>query len=254
MVATDACSRLRAYSTLSDAATLERRGEHRYWFIVRMLNAPSPESRTQEAVSMPQKRAKSDSEADDVIIKKYANRRLYNTSSSSYVTLDDLRKMVQENVDFRVIDAKTNDDLTRSVLTQIIVEEESRGQNLLPISFLRQIIAMYEDNMRWTLPQYLETAMGWYARHQQEVQRQVNSSFGGMMPSALEEMQRQQLALFDQAVRMFQPGTATVSKKTEQPTPQSPPATKSDEEISDLRERIAALQEAVETLAKKGER
>lgn len=201
---------------------------------------------------MPQKRAKSDSEADDVIIKKYANRRLYNTATSSYVTLDDLRKMVQQDIEFRVIDAKTNEDLTRSVLTQIIVEEESRGQNLLPISFLRQIIAMYEDNMRWTLPQYLETAMGWYARHQQEVQRQVNSSFGGMMPAALEEMQRQQLALFDQAVRMFNP-SAGGTPKTSQETP-PPPAPKSDEEISDLRERIAALQEAVESLAKKNER
>jgi len=214
---------------------------------------------------MPQKRAKSDSQADDVIIKKYANRRLYNTATSSYVTLDDLRKMVQENIEFRVIDAKTNEDLTRSVLTQIIVEEESRGQNLLPISFLRQIIAMYEDNMRWTLPQYLETVMGWYARHQQEVQRQVSSSFGGMMPTALEEMQRRQLALFDQAVRMFNPGLGGSAAKSSDPqkAPEShnasghappPPAPKTDEEISDLRERIAALQEAVDSLARKSER
>lgn len=200
---------------------------------------------------MSQKRAKSGSETDDVIIKKYANRRLYNTATSSYVTLDDLRKMVQEGTNFRVIDAKSNEDLTRSVLTQIIVEEESKGQNLLPISFLRQIIAMYEDNMRWTLPQYLETAMGWYARHQQEVQRQVSSSFGGMMPSALEEMQRQQLALFDQAVKMFNPAIKTGAKEPEAPPPPPP---KSDEEITDLRQRIAALQEAVESLAKKDER
>lgn len=201
---------------------------------------------------MPQKRGTSDSESNDVVIKKYANRRLYNTATSSYVTLDDLRKMVQDNIDFRVVDAKSNEDLTRSVLTQIIVEEESRGQNLLPISFLRQIIAMYEDNMRWTLPQYLETAMSWYARHQQEVQRQLSSSFGGMMPAALEEMQRQQLALFDQAVRMFNPAAGSNGKKTEEP-PQ-PASRESDAEISELRQRIAALQEAVETLAKKGER
>jgi len=203
---------------------------------------------------MSQKRSKSGSDGDDVVIKKYANRRLYNTATSSYVTLDDLRKMVQEGVDFRVVDAKSQEDLTGSVLTQIIVEEESRGQKLLPISFLRQIIAMYEDNMRWTLPQYLETAMGWYARHQQEVQRQVSSSFGGMMPPALEEMQRQQLALFDQAVRMFNPVTSgAATGQAEQPPPPPPPQAESENDISELRHRIAALQEAVESLAKKGE-
>lgn len=198
---------------------------------------------------MPQKRTKGESASGAVIIKKYANRRLYNTATSSYVTLDDLRKMVQEDVDFVVLDAKTNDDLTRSVLTQIIVDEESRGQNLLPISFLRQIIAMYEDNMRWTLPQYLETAMGWYSQHQQEVQKQVNTSFGGIMPPALEEMQRQQMAMFDKAVSMFNPLTGAMKTENaeEPPTP-----AQSDDDLSDLRQQIAALQNAVESLAKKG--
>ena len=198
---------------------------------------------------MPQKRTKGESASGAVIIKKYANRRLYNTATSSYVTLDDLRKMVQEGVDFVVVDAKTNDDLTRSVLTQIIVDEESRGQNLLPISFLRQIIAMYEDNMRWTLPQYLETAMGWYSQHQQEVQKQVNTSFGGIMPPALEEMQRQQMAMFDKAVSMFNPLTGAMKTENaeEPPTP-----AQSDDDLSDLRQQIAALQNAVESLAKKG--
>jgi polyhydroxyalkanoate synthesis repressor PhaR len=198
---------------------------------------------------MPQKRTKGESASGAVIIKKYANRRLYNTATSSYVTLDDLRKMVQEDVDFVVVDAKTNEDLTRSVLTQIIVDEESRGQNLLPISFLRQIIAMYEDNMRWTLPQYLETAMGWYSQHQQEVQKQVNTSFGGIMPPAVEEMQRQQMAMFDKAVSMFNPLTGAM--KTE--NAEEPPApAQSDDDLSDLRQQIAALQNAVESLAKKG--
>ncbi len=196
---------------------------------------------------MPQKRTKGES-GSVVVIKKYANRRLYNTATSSYVTLDDLRKMVQEDIDFQAIDAKTNEDLTRSVLTQIIVDEESRGQNLLPISFLRQIISMYEDNMRWTLPQYLETAMGWYARHQQEVQKQVNTSFGGIMPPAIEEMQRQQMALFDQAVRMFNP--VSVAARSE-PAKEPPPAAEEDD-LSELRRQIAALQNAVESLAKKG--
>ena len=155
---------------------------------------------------MPAKRAKAEAPDDGtVVIKKYANRRLYNTATSSYVTLDDLRKMVQQDVAFRVVDAKTAEDLTRAVLTQIIVEEESRGQNLLPVSFLRQIISMYEDNMRWTLPQYLETVMGWYGQNQQELQKQFNSSMGGMLPPGLEEMQRNQMALFDKTMRMFNP-------------------------------------------------
>jgi polyhydroxyalkanoate synthesis repressor PhaR len=200
---------------------------------------------------MPQKRTKGESASGAVIIKKYANRRLYNTATSSYVTLDDLRKMVQEDVDFVVLDAKTNDDLTRSVLTQIIVDEESRGQNLLPINFLRQIIAMYEDNMRWTLPQYLETAMGWYTQHQQDVQKKVNTSFGGVMPPAVEEIQRQQMAMFDQAVRMFNPLSGALRTKDDV-EPHSPKPTKSDDDISDLRQQIAALQNAVESLAKKG--
>ena len=198
---------------------------------------------------MPQKRTKAESGSGDVVIKKYANRRLYNTATSSYVTLDDLRKMVQQDINFRVVDAKTHDDLTRSILTQIIVEEESSGQNLLPISFLRQIIAMYENNMRWTLPQYLETAMGWYTSHQQEVQRKMNTSFGGMMPPAMEEMQRQQLALFDQIAGA---GAKTAPAKPDDATKPSQP--ESDQEIKELRERVAALQDAVESLAKKGER
>lgn len=199
---------------------------------------------------MPAKRAKAEAPSDGtVIIKKYANRRLYNTATSSYVTLDDLRKMVQQDIAFRVVDAKTAEDLTRAVLTQIIVEEESRGQNLLPISFLRQIISMYEDNMRWTLPQYLETVMGWYGQNQQELQKQFKSSVGGMLPPGLEEMQRSQMALFDKTLRMFNPVAAAKPSATEAKAPQQPPA--EEEEINSLREQIAALQQAVESLARK---
>ena len=208
---------------------------------------------------MPAKRAKAEAPTDGtVVIKKYANRRLYNTATSSYVTLDDLRKMVQQDVAFRVVDAKTAEDLTRAVLTQIIVEEESRGQNLLPISFLRQIISMYEDNMRWTLPQYLETVMGWYGRNQQELQKQFNTSMGGMMPPALEELQRNQMALLDKTMRMFNPisgSNGASSPAQDKPAPPSPPAkSKPDqEEINGLREQIAALQKAVESLARKND-
>jgi polyhydroxyalkanoate synthesis repressor PhaR len=206
---------------------------------------------------MPAKRGKADAPAgDDVVIKKYANRRLYNTATSSYVTLDDLRKMVQQDVGFRVIDAKTGEDLTRAVLTQIIVEEESRGQNLLPVSFLRQIIAMYEDNMRWTLPQYLETVMSWYGRNQQEMQKKLNTSMGGVIPPALEELQRNQMALLDQTMRMFNPlagsSGSSNSGERESKTPEAKPQPPSDQaEINGLREQIAALQKAVESLAQK---
>jgi polyhydroxyalkanoate synthesis repressor PhaR len=205
---------------------------------------------------MAAKRLKADSPTDNVvIIKKYANRRLYNTSSSSYVTLDDLRKMVQQDLDFRVVDAKTNEDLTRAVLTQIIVEEESRGQNLLPISFLRQIITMYEDSMRWTLPQYLETVMGWYGRNQQELQKQFSQSIGGMLPPGVEDLQRRQLALLDRTMRMFNP----LAGKAEDVTPPRTAESASTEgenpeskaEIKGLRDQIAALQEAVENLARR---
>ena len=200
---------------------------------------------------MPAKRAKAEAPDDGtVVIKKYANRRLYNTATSSYVTLDDLRKMVQQDVAFRVVDAKTAEDLTRAVLTQIIVEEESRGQNLLPVSFLRQIISMYEDNMRWTLPQYLETVMGWYGQNQQELQKQFNSSMGGMLPPGLEEMQRNQMALFDKTMRMFNPAAAAQAAPPQSKAPE-PPAAGEQEEINGLREQIAALQQAVESLAKK---
>lgn len=202
---------------------------------------------------MSAKRAKADANHDDaIIVKKYANRRLYNTASSVYVTLDDLRRMVQQNVEFKVVDAKTGEDLTRAVLTQIIVEEESKGQNLLPISFLRQIIAMYEDNMRWTLPQYLETVMGWYGRNQQELQQQFNHSIGGMLPPAVEELQRSQKAFFENAIRMFNP-MAAGEKPAAKPAP--PPEATGEktgaEDLDNLRNQINALQQAVESLAKR---
>lgn len=203
---------------------------------------------------MSAKRARAEAtNGDNVVIKKYANRRLYNTATSSYVTLEDLRKMVQEDIEFCVIDAKTNEDLTRAVLTQIIVEEESRGQNLLPISFLRQIISMYEDNMRWTLPQYLETVMGWYGKNQQELQKQFTSSVGSVLPPGIEEMQRGQMALFEKTMRMLNPlAGAGSSVKPSAPAPKPQPKPRADqEEINGLRDQIAALQQAVENLALK---
>jgi polyhydroxyalkanoate synthesis repressor PhaR len=151
----------------------------------------------------------SDNENGDeqpVVIKKYANRRLYNTATSSYVTLDHLARMVKDGVDFVVLDAKGT-DITRSVLTQIIVEEEGKGQNLLPISFLRQLISFYGDNMqRMLLPQYLEYSLDAFARNQERMQKYMQETFGHMFPfGRLEEMGKQNVAMFEQAMKMFAP-------------------------------------------------
>ena len=144
---------------------------------------------------------------EPVIIKKYANRRLYNTATSSYVTLDHLCQMVQENVDFVVYDAKTGEDITRSVLTQIIVEEESKGgQHLLPINFLRQLIGFYGDNMKFLVPQYLEHMMQSFAQNQERLRSTMKETMGNFFPFGnLEEMGKQNLALFEQAMRMWSP-------------------------------------------------
>ena len=143
-----------------------------------------------------------------VTIKKYANRRLYNTATSSYVTLEDLAKMVKEGVEFNVYDAKTSEDLTRSVLTQIIVEEEGKtGQNLLPIGFLRQLIGFYGDNMQWMVPKYLEHSMQTLARNQEQLRGYFQTTFGPMFPfgTTIEEMGKQNVAMFERAMRMFTP-------------------------------------------------
>lgn len=133
---------------------------------------------------------------EPVIIKKYANRRLYNTASSTYVTLETLAEMVRDQIDFIVYDAKTGEDLTRGVLTQIIVEQEGKGVNLLPISFLRQIIGLYGDNMQWFVPKYLEDAMKHFSTSQQQLQDNFqktigNTPFGAVFQQMQSQMQKQ---------------------------------------------------------------
>ena len=141
-----------------------------------------------------------------VTIKKYANRRLYNTATSSYVTLDYLSRMVKDGIDFVVYDAKSGEDITRSVLTQIIVEEESKGHNLLPISFLRKLISLYGDNLQWMVPNYLESAMQAFARNQDQVRQYFQQTMSGMFPfGPFEEMSKQQMAMVERAMRMFSP-------------------------------------------------
>jgi polyhydroxyalkanoate synthesis repressor PhaR len=181
-----------------------------------------------------------------VVIKKYANRRLYNTSTSSYVTLDDLSQMVKGGRDFVVFDAKSGDDITRAVLTQIIVEEEQKGQNLLPISFLRQLISLYGDSMQWMVPRYLEQAMAAFALNQEQMRKSLQQTFGGMFPfGKLEEMGKQNLALFEQTMKMFSPfgaQAAAAAKPAEKP--------EAEGDIKELNDRINTLQRQVEELTK----
>lgn len=141
------------------------------------------------------------------VIKKYANRRLYDTGRSSYVTLEDLGEMVKEGHDFVVYDAKTGEDLTRSVLTQIIVEEEqNEGQSLLPIGFLRQLIGFYGDGLAPLVPNYLEHTIQTFAKNQEQLRQQINKSIEGMFPVPnLEEINKQNMAMFENAMRMFRP-------------------------------------------------
>ncbi|MGH6629611.1 MAG: polyhydroxyalkanoate synthesis repressor PhaR [Burkholderiales bacterium] len=149
---------------------------------------------------------KNSGEDSPIIIKKYANRRLYNTATSSYVTLEHLCLMVQDGVEFVVYDAKTGEDITRSVLTQIIVEEEGKGQNLLPIKFLRQIIGLYGNSMQWMVPSYLDHMMEAFADNQERMRQSMQETFGGIFPfGKLEEMSKQNMAIFENAIKMFAP-------------------------------------------------
>jgi polyhydroxyalkanoate synthesis repressor PhaR len=191
------------------------------------------------------------------VIKKYANRRLYNTATSSYVTLDDLAKMVKAGNEFVVNDAKTGEDLTRAVLTQIIVEEEGKGQNLLPISFLRQLIALYGDSMQFMVPRYLEQAMSSFAGNQEQMRKNLQEAFGGLFPfGSLEEMGKQNLALFEKTMKMFSPfpGGAMpgMPERPAAPSAATPAASKAadDGTIKDLTSRLDQLQRKLEEMSK----
>jgi len=193
-------------------------------------------------------------EAERVVIKKYANRRLYNTRSSAYVTLEHLSEMVKDGVDFVVYDAKTNEDITRSVLTQIIFEEESRGQNLLPIQFLRQLIRFYGDSMQAFVPSYLELSLDSFTRQQERLRSQIAGAVGqapGM--GFLEDQVRQNLVLFDRAMRLFSP--FAFAKGDEGPAAAAPSDTKAagqpDTTIEDLKKQMEAMQAQIAKLASK---
>lgn len=193
-----------------------------------------------------------------VVIKKYANRRLYNTASSSYVTLEHLADMVKRGVDFVVYDAKTNEDITRTVLTQIIFEEESQGQSLLPIQFLRQLIGFYGNSMQSLVPSYLELSLASFAAQQERMRDQLASigKASGLKTGvgAYDEQIRQNIALFDQAMKMFTP-FAYPGAKPEAAAPQAapaPPAAAADDALAELRKRMEEMQAQIEKLASKG--
>jgi polyhydroxyalkanoate synthesis repressor PhaR len=181
-----------------------------------------------------------------ITIKKYANRRLYNTATSSYVTLDHLAQMVKDGAEFVVFDAKTGEDITRSVLTQIIVEEEAKGgQNLLPISFLRQLIGFYGDSLGGLVPRYLECSMQAFARNEQQMRSYMQNALEGMFPfNPFEEVSKQNMAFFENAMKMFAPFYP-------QGGDGSTPAKPAESGVDDLQARLNALQAQIDQLSKK---
>lgn len=219
--------------------------------------------------------SKSDPPADKkeaVVIKKYANRRLYNTETSTYVTLEDLAAMVRSDRDFVVYDAKTGDDLTHSVLTQIIVEQEGRsgGQTLLPIPFLRQLIRFYDDSIARMVPSYLQMSLETLAKEQERFRAQFShmlgqSPFGAAALDAMQEQTRKNMAMFEKAMAMWTPfGTQAPGPKPQEEADQagaakgaepaqekagSKEASKSD--LEDLKAQLASMQEKIEKLSQK---
>ncbi|HEY2050878.1 MAG TPA: polyhydroxyalkanoate synthesis repressor PhaR [Caulobacteraceae bacterium] len=189
---------------------------------------------------------------EKIIIQKYANRRLYNKATSSYITLEDLARMVKEGLDFEVRDAKSGEDITRKVLTQIIFEEEARGQNLLPIQFLRQLIGFYGDRMQAFLPSFLELSLDSFIRQQERLRSQISAvSPPGI--GAFDEQIRQNMALFDRAMKMFTPFAYRAEEPPPPPQkPASPPPPSESDAVAELRKQVAAMQEQLAELAKKG--
>ncbi|MDQ8730908.1 polyhydroxyalkanoate synthesis repressor PhaR [Bradyrhizobium sp. LHD-71] len=189
---------------------------------------------------------------EPITIKKYANRRLYNTGTSTYVTLEDLATMVKNGEDFLVYDAKTGDDITRQVLAQIIFEQENKaGQNLLPTTFLRQLIRFYGDSMQMLVPRYLEQSIDTLTREQEKFRTQMTQAFGGMSAfGPLEEQVRRNMEMFERTFSMFKPFTAPRR-------PEAPPADKPAEEngktadeMETLRRQMKEMQEKLERMSK----
>ncbi len=192
-----------------------------------------------------------------ITIKKYANRRLYNTGTSAYVTLEDLAVMVKSGEDFLVHDAKTGEDITRSVLTQIIFEQEGKeGQSLLPVAFLRQLIRFYGDSMQMLVPSYLEFSFDKFVGDQQKIREQFTSAIGApglpgaQVFAAMEESARRNVALFHQALALFNPFAANLAASGAKSSDVEP-AKPTEADIEQLRRQIAEMQRNIDMLGKK---
>jgi polyhydroxyalkanoate synthesis repressor PhaR len=199
-----------------------------------------------------------------ITIKKYANRRLYNTGSSAYVTLEDLATMVKDGEDFVVFDAKSGEDITRSVLAQIIFEQEGKsGQNLLPTAFLRQLIRFYGDSMQMLVPSFLEMSISKFVDEQQKYREQVAKTFGAQLPGAefqhqfmrsIEEQTRSNLALFSQTLSVFNPFAAKTAANTAADTPaghEAPAAESGEQDLDGVRRELREMRKRIEELARK---
>jgi len=183
-------------------------------------------------------------------IKKYANRRLYNTGTSTYVTLEDLAAMVKDGEDFLVYDAKTGDDITRSVLAQIIFEQENKaGQNLLPTTFLRQLIRFYGDSMQMVVPKYLEQSIDTLTREQEKFRKQLTNTFSGTPFAPLEEHVRRNMELFQQTFSMFKPFAAPSRGGVDGASKTPEPAAEGGN-IDDLRRQMKEMQDRLERMSK----
>lgn len=188
---------------------------------------------------------------DPTVIKKYANRRLYNTGTSTYVTLEDLGEMVKNEEDFVVMDAKSGDDITRSVLTQIIFDQENKGQNLLPIAFLRQLIRFYGDSMQSIVPSYLEFSLSSLTKDQEKFREHLSQTFGATAFDAIEDQVRRNTEMFEQAMRMFSPFNAGFPETggTPQNGKDAASETETETDIEALRKQVQAMQKKIDTLA-----
>lgn len=209
-----------------------------------------------------------------IIIKKYANRRLYNTHTSSYVTLDHLCEMVKEGVEFEVRDARTGEDITRQVLAQIIFDEENKGQHLLPIQFLRQLIRFYGDSLQAFVPSYLEMSMESFTKNQEEMRQKFTDALGGKLGyKDFEQLTRQNLQMYERAMQMFSPfgaknpwggdkempnpfaafgaGATRPSQPNGAPEPTAASAPPREDEIRDLKDQIAAMRQQIADLAQR---
>jgi polyhydroxyalkanoate synthesis repressor PhaR len=188
-----------------------------------------------------------------VVIKKYANRRLYNTATSAYVTLEDLAEMVKRGTDFTVHDAKTGEDITRSVLTQIIFEEENKGQNLLPIKFLRQLIRFYGDQLQALVPSYLEMSLEQLTREQQRFRDQLLNSLG-VSPEPfklMDEQVKKNMTMFENAMKMFNPFAPQAKEQRSESPPAAREPSPSANELKAMQEQLREMQRRLESLTAK---